>query len=65
MPSKTTLSVSTLLATSGLMLAAFAGPANAQSDELVAAAKAEGMLTTIALPHDWCGWGETLKNFKD
>ena len=22
-------------------------------DELVAAAKAEGMLTTIALPHDW------------
>jgi putative spermidine/putrescine transport system substrate-binding protein len=59
MPSKTTLSVSTLLATSGLMLAAFAGPANAQSDELVAAAKAEGMLTTIALPH------ETLKNFKD
>ena len=25
--------------------------------EIEAAAKAEGMLTTIALPHDWCGYG--------
>ncbi|HUG62665.1 MAG TPA: ABC transporter substrate-binding protein [Methylomirabilota bacterium] len=34
-------------------------------DELVAAAKAEGQLTTIALPHDWCGYGEVIQGFKD
>lgn len=33
-------------------------------DQLVAAAKAEGTLTTIALPHDWCNYGEALDNFK-
>lgn len=33
-------------------------------DELVAAAKTEGMLTTIALPHDWCGYGEMIAGFK-
>ncbi|MEH6776242.1 MAG: ABC transporter substrate-binding protein [Cereibacter changlensis] len=39
--------------------------ASAQSmDELVAAAKAEGMLTTIALPHSWCGYGEVIAGFK-
>ena len=36
----------------------------AQSDELVAAAKAEGMLTTIALPHSWCGYGDVIAGFK-
>jgi hypothetical protein len=34
------------------------------SAELVAAAKAEGQLTTIALPHDWCGYGEVIDGFK-
>jgi putative spermidine/putrescine transport system substrate-binding protein len=29
-----------------------------------AAAKQEGMLTTIALPHDWCGYGEVIAGFK-
>ena len=38
--------------------------ASAQSDELVAAAKAEGQLTTIALPHDWCGYGAVFEAFK-
>jgi putative spermidine/putrescine transport system substrate-binding protein len=39
--------------------------ASAQNmDELVAAAKAEGQLTTIALPHDWCGYGEVIAGFK-
>ncbi|MCO5070672.1 MAG: ABC transporter substrate-binding protein [Rhizobiaceae bacterium] len=38
--------------------------ASAQSEELVAAAKAEGQLTTIALPHDWCGYGEVIAGFK-
>ncbi len=31
---------------------------------LVAAAQAEGMLTTIALPHDWCNYGEMIETFK-
>jgi putative spermidine/putrescine transport system substrate-binding protein len=40
--------------------------ASAQSmDELVAAAKKEGQLTTIALPHDWCGYGAVIQAFKD
>ncbi|HEY6632047.1 MAG TPA: ABC transporter substrate-binding protein [Rhizobiaceae bacterium] len=34
------------------------------SAELVAAAKAEGQLTTIALPHDWCGYGAVIAGFK-
>ena len=33
-------------------------------DALVKAAQAEGQLTTIALPHDWCNYGEALTNFK-
>jgi putative spermidine/putrescine transport system substrate-binding protein len=31
---------------------------------LLAAAKAEGTLTTIALPHDWCNYGESIETFK-
>lgn len=31
---------------------------------LVAAAQAEGTLTTIALPHDWCNYGEAIETFK-
>ena len=31
---------------------------------LVQAAKAEGTLTTIALPHDWCNYGGTIEAFK-
>jgi len=33
-------------------------------DRLVAAAKQEGQLTTIALPHDWCGYGGVINGFK-
>ena len=32
---------------------------------LIDAAKAEGNLTTIALPHDWCNYGEVIQSFKD
>jgi len=32
--------------------------------ELMAAAEAEGMLTVIALPHDWCGYGGVIDGFK-
>ncbi|WP_372840479.1 ABC transporter substrate-binding protein [Phaeovulum sp.] len=31
---------------------------------LEAAAKMEGSLTTIALPHDWCGYGDVIAGFK-
>ena len=31
---------------------------------LIAAAQAEGTLTTIALPHDWCNYGEAIETFK-
>ncbi len=33
-------------------------------DQLVAAAKQEGQLTTIALPHDWCNYGEVISAFE-
>ena len=33
--------------------------------ELVAAAREEGMLTTIALPHDWCNYAALIQGFKD
>lgn len=33
-------------------------------DDLVAAAKKEGELTVIALPHDWCGYGAVIEGFK-
>jgi putative spermidine/putrescine transport system substrate-binding protein len=32
---------------------------------LIEAAKKEGQLTTIALPHDWCNYGEVIQTFKD
>ena len=42
-----------------------AGIARADAmDDLVAAAKKEGQLTTIALPHDWCGYGALIDGFK-
>ncbi len=41
-------------------------PAAGGSDlnALIAAAKQEGQLTTIALPHDWCGYGDLISGFK-
>src|SRR5688500_19217 len=50
---------------SALVMAAASGGAFAQSQELIDAAKAEGQLTTIALPHDWCNYGEVIQSFKD
>jgi putative spermidine/putrescine transport system substrate-binding protein len=32
-------------------------------DSLIQAAKKEGQLTTIGLPHDWCGYGAMLADF--
>jgi len=31
--------------------------------DLIKAAQAEGELTVIALPHDWCNYGEAITNF--
>jgi putative spermidine/putrescine transport system substrate-binding protein len=32
---------------------------------LLEAAKGEGTLSTIALPHDWCNYGESISTFKE
>jgi putative spermidine/putrescine transport system substrate-binding protein len=49
---------------SGLSLFAAALPAAAQDQALIDAAKAEGTVTTIALPHDWCNYGGVMEGFK-
>ena len=49
-----------LTAVLGLTAGAYA----ADLDALYAAAKGEGSLTTIALPHDWCGYGAVIDGFK-
>jgi putative spermidine/putrescine transport system substrate-binding protein len=55
----------TLFATASIAGMLVAPVAQAQSlAEIEAAAKAEGMLSTIALPHDWCGYGNVIAGFK-
>ncbi len=51
------------LSTSVAIIASSAAYADGM-DDLVAAAKAEGKLTTIALPHSWCNYGEMIEGFK-
>ncbi|NRQ18413.1 hypothetical protein BHMPCIPO_05676 [Ensifer sesbaniae] len=47
------------------LAAALPGLARAEAaKELVTAATKEGMLTVIALPHDWCNYGEVIEGFK-
>src|SRR5256885_14582480 len=41
-----------------------AAPAANAMDQLIAAAKKEGELTIIAVPHDWCGYGAIIDAFK-
>jgi putative spermidine/putrescine transport system substrate-binding protein len=54
-----------VLALSAAALMATSAISSADSiDDLAAAAKAEGQLTTIALPHDWCGYGAVIDGFK-
>ncbi len=57
---KSVLSVSTGLAA---LFTAQIATADAMAD-LEAAANAEGMLTTIALPHSWCGYGDVIAGFQ-
>jgi len=49
-----------------LTVLSFAAPTFAQADldALYEAAKAEGQLTTIALPHSWCNYGGVIEGFK-
>ena len=52
-----TMSCAALMATTAM--------ARAQNmDDLIKAAQAEGELTTIALPHSWCNYGEVIESFK-
>ena len=63
LPRRAALSIAALAMMSAAIVPT--GGAAAQSmDALVAAAKQEGQLTTIALPHDWCGYGALIDGFK-
>jgi len=46
------------------MLVSTVAMAQADIDALYEAAKAEGQLTVIALPHTWCGYGDVIEGFK-
>ncbi len=56
----TTTAAATTTAAGDTTTAAAAGG----MEELIAAAQAEGTLTTIALPLDWCGYGAVIDGFK-
>ena len=55
-----------LLLSSAAVIATLAGSpvVAAPIDDLIAAAKAEGELTVIALPHDWCGYGDLIAGLR-
>ena len=57
---RVTCSLTAMLIAIGAATAARAEP----PADLVAAAKQEGQLTVIALPHDWCGYGAMIDKFK-
>jgi putative spermidine/putrescine transport system substrate-binding protein len=59
---KTVLAASVSVA--ALMGSTFGASAQTDLTALYEAAKAEGQLTTIALPHDWCGYGAVIEAFK-
>src|ERR1700759_705462 len=51
-------------AAAGVAAAGGCSASAAPPDALVAAAKQEGQLTVIALPHDWCNYGELVAGFQ-
>jgi putative spermidine/putrescine transport system substrate-binding protein len=53
-----------ITASIAMLLTAIAPSYAAGLDDLYAAAKKEGQLTVIALPHDWCGYGAVIDAFK-
>ncbi|QYZ70020.1 ABC transporter substrate-binding protein [Neotabrizicola shimadae] len=60
------MTITARLLTGAAMLAALGATAAAADTlaDLEAAAKKEGMLTVIALPHDWCNYGAVIEGFK-
>ena len=59
------LSKFALATTTAIAGLAFVGLAYADSmSDLVAAAQKEGELTIIAVPHDWCDYGDIIDGFK-
>jgi putative spermidine/putrescine transport system substrate-binding protein len=50
-------------ASSAPSAAASEAPSADPMADLITAAQAEGGLTTIALPHDWCNYGESISTF--
>lgn len=52
-----------LVSVAALLAPSFAAMAEAP-DAVVQAAKKEGQLSVIALPHDWCGYGGIVDGFK-
>lgn len=58
--------LSTVAALVGAMTLVQPHAARAQAlDELVAAAQAEGQLTVVALPRNWCNYGELIQSFTE
>lgn len=62
---KTFLNSRLMATASAAIILAVTSPAwAAPSAEMIAAAKKEGALTVIGLPHDWCGYGPMIEGFK-
>src|SRR6201991_2308466 len=57
-------SFSAMTTAAAAALTAAASASAAPPDALIAAAKQEGQLTVIALPHDWCGYGQVIGAFQ-
>ncbi|CAB3796534.1 hypothetical protein LMG28614_04380 [Paraburkholderia ultramafica] len=51
-------------AVAGVAAAGVGSASAAPLDALIAAAKQEGQLTVIALPHDWCNYGQLVAGFQ-
>jgi putative spermidine/putrescine transport system substrate-binding protein len=66
MQRKTLFFILSLLVVFSMVLTACGGQktTGGAADDLASAAKAEGTLTVIALPHDWCNYGEAIEAFK-
>ena len=66
MRTRTTFRLAALGASAAIVFAACSSGAGTggAGDDLISKAKAEGTLTTIALPHDWCNYGAVIDGFK-
>jgi putative spermidine/putrescine transport system substrate-binding protein len=64
-PSGTTAVTAVQSPAASELASASPSPTPGPPEALIAAAKAEGSLTTIALAHDWCNYGEVLQSFED